>query len=175
MKKQEKEQVVADLQDKFEKSKGVILSDYRGLSVSEINGLRRQLKELNSDYRVAKNTLMKLAVKDTAFDALTDYLEGPSAIAFSYDEIQPIAKLFKEFIKGNEKLELKAAVIDGKFHTPEEVNYIANLPSHQELLSKLLGTMNAVPTALVNVLSGVPRNFVQVLAAYRDKKESEGN
>ncbi len=172
MKRDEKEQQVSELREKFSKASAVILTDYRGLSVTEINGLRNQLRESNTEYRVAKNTLTKIALTDTEFAPLSEYLVGPNSIAFCYEEAQDAAKVFKDFTKATKKLEVKAGVIQGNLHTSEEIGRIADLPSRPEILAKMLGTLNAVPTSLVTVLSGVPRKFVQVLVAIKDQKEN---
>jgi large subunit ribosomal protein L10 len=170
--RQKKEREIAALREKFEKAESVILADYRGLKVSDINGLRSQMKESQAEFRVAKNTLLKMAIKESNFAPLKDYLTGPTGVAYSYEDVSALAKLMKIFSKTHPNLEIKAGVIQGKLHTPEEVFKIADLPTRPEMLSMLLSALQGVPRSLVNVLSGVPRNFIQVLVAIKDQKDA---
>ena len=166
-----KEQVVAELHDKLERASAAILTDFKGMTVEEITALRNALAQENVEYRVVKNTLMKLASRDTGASALGPHLVETRAIAIGYDDPAVPAKVLKKFAKSNEKLRIKAGVLGNRLMDVGGVEALAELPSREELLAKLLGTLNAVPTGLVTVLSGVPRGFVGVLAALRDKKE----
>jgi len=165
-----KKLVVADLHNKIKDVKLAVLVDYSGLNVEEITSLRRELRKSETDLRVAKNTLLGIASKGTDFSILEEYFKGPLAIAMSYgDEIEP-TKALVNFAKGNKDLEIKAGILDGKFLSKEELGVLAALPSRDALVGKLLSVMVATQASLVNVLSGVPRSFVQVLGAYRTKK-----
>ena len=165
MNRQEKEAVVAELRDKLERSKAAILTDYRGLKVLEITELRHKLREEGVEYRVVKNSLIRLAVKDTEASPLKDYLIGPNAVAFSYDDEITPAKLLLEYAKQNQKLEVKAGVLAGRLMLQEELKRLVQLPSKEVLQAQLLGIMSTLPSRLLGVMNAVPRDFVGLLAA----------
>ena len=131
--------VVDEIKGKFENAKSVVVFDPRGLSVAEVTELRRALRESGSDYKVYKNTLAKRALMESGL-ALDSYLEGPTAISFSSDELAPV-KIISEFAKKHDKLELKAGVVEGKVATLEELNSYAAIPSREGLLTMLAGGM----------------------------------
>ena len=165
MNRQEKEAMVDELRAKLEGSKAAILTDYRGLKVTEITELRHKLKEEGVDYRVVKNSLTRLAVQGTAVSALADHLTGPNALALCYeDELTP-AKLLLDYAKNNEKLEVKAGVLAGRLMLQEDIKEVVKLPSKEELRAQLLGIMATLPSRLLGVMNAVPRDFVGLLAA----------
>lgn len=172
MKLENKKQIVAQLKDRFAQAKLVVLTDYKGLNVAAMNDLRAKLREAGIDYQVVKNTLLRRAAQDTDAAALIDSFTGPSAIALSLDDPVAPAKVLTEFAKANEKLEIKAGVIDGKILDAASIKALASLPSREVLLAKLLSVMVAVPTGMVTVLNEIPAQFVRVLAAVRDQKEA---
>ena len=172
MKLENKKQIVAQLKDKFGQAKLVILTDYKGLNVAAMNDLRAKLREAGIDYHVVKNTLLRRAAQDTDAAALIDSFTGPSAIAVSLDDPVAPAKVLAEFSKANEKLEIKAGVMEGKILDAPSIKALASLPSREVLLAKLLSVMVAVPTGMVTVLNEIPAKFVRVLAAVRDQKEA---
>ena len=165
-----KEQVVAELADKLAKSKAAFLADYRGLNVEKVNQLRNELRRAGAEYRVVKNTLLRLASKGTAVECLDDKFEGPTAIALAGDDPVAPAKVLNDFAKANEKFVLKAGALEGKVLSAAEIKALADLPSREELLGKMLGSMNAPVSNFVGVLAAVPRSLVQVLAAVQEKK-----
>lgn len=170
MDRKTKELVVADLHDKIKDVKLAVLMDYSGLNVEKITSLRNELRKSATDLRVTKNTLLGIASKGTDFSILEEYFKGPLAIALSYgDEIEP-TKALVNFARGNEALEIKAGMLNGKFLSKEEIGVLAALPSRDILVGKLLSVLVATQASLVNVLNGVPRSFVQVLGAYRAEK-----
>lgn len=136
---EQKAAVVSEIKDKFENAKSVVLFDARGLKVSEVNELRRALRESGSDYKVYKNTLAKRAIEGTGLE-LASYLEGPTAISFSEDELAPV-RILSEFAKKHEALELKAGVVEGKVADKESLNSYAQIPSREGLLTMLAGGM----------------------------------
>ena len=138
---EQKKAVVKEIKDKFDNAKSVVLFDARGLKVSEVNELRRKLRESDSDYKVYKNTLTKRAVEETDYD-LASYLEGPTAISFSSDELAPV-KIISEFAKNHDALELKAGIVEGKVASIDELNEYAKIPSREGLLTMLAGGMIA--------------------------------
>ena len=138
---EQKQIVIDEIKEKFNNASSVVLFDPRGLKVSEVTELRRKLKESGSDYKVYKNTLTKRALMDSKLD-LNSYLEGPTAIAFSSDELAPV-KIISEFAKEHEALELKAGVVEGRVATLEELKSYAAIPSREGLLTMLAGGMIA--------------------------------
>jgi large subunit ribosomal protein L10 len=166
-----KEQVVADLHQKLRRATATILTDFKGLTVAEMTDLRNALAAERIDYCVIKNTLMRLASQDTSASVLEPMVVGTCAVAISYGDPSAPAKIIKKYTKTNEKLKLKGGALGRQLLDVEGVGALAELPPRDELLSKLLGTLKAVPTGLVTVLSGVPRSFVGVLAAIQQQKE----
>jgi len=170
--KQSKEDLVAEFAEKLKVAKAAFLADYRGLDVDQANDLRNKLREVGVEYRVVKNTLLRLAAKDTGSACFDEFLSGPTAIALVNEEPVGPAKALVEFAKKHEAFELKAGMLDGKLLAVAEIQALAELPSRDELLAKMLGSMSAPATNFVGVLAAVPRTFVQVLAAIKDQKEA---
>ncbi|ROR01743.1 50S ribosomal protein L10 [Desulfosoma caldarium] len=167
-----KEQLVAELHEKLQRATAAILTDFRGLSVAEITELRDNLAQQGVEFKVVKNTLMRIAAKGTGAEVLEPLLQGTNAVAIAYDDPTVSAKILKAFGKTNDKFQVKGGVLGTRELTVQDVLALADLPSREELLAKLLGTLHAVPTALVRVLGGVPRAFVGVLAAIQREKEN---
>jgi len=166
-----KEQVVAELHDKLQRASATILTDFKGMTVAQMSELRDALAAEKVEYQVVKNTLMHLASEETPSVVLRPYLKGTCAIAIGYADPAVPAKIIKKFNKSNDKLKITAASLGQRLLNENQIGALAELPPREELLAKLLGTLNAVPTALVTVLSGVPRAFVGVLAAIQRKQE----
>lgn len=168
-----KERVVAELHERLKSVKLAILADYSGMDVTEITDLRNQLRKSDSEMRVVKNNLLKIALKDTDFALLDDYIKDPRALIMNFGDVVEPTKALIEFAKKNEKLEIITGALDGRVLTREDINVLSELPSREVLLAKLLSVMVGAQTQFVTVLSGVPRSFVQVLESYRLKKEKE--
>lgn len=175
MNRNEKASIVKELNDKFSKAKLAVVTDYRGLTVPAFQTIRRTLRETNAEIRVAKNTLLRRAVKGTEFEAIEPHFSGTTAVTVSYDDPIGPAKALTDFAKDNPQLEIKGAVLDGKSISADDLLALAKLPSKEVLLAKLLSVMQAVPTNFVQVLSGVPRQFVYTLQALKDQKAQEEN
>ena len=139
---EQKASVVSEIKEKFGNAKSVVLFDYRGLTVSEVTELRRALRESDSDYKVYKNTLAKRAANENGLE-LDSYLEGPTAISFSNDELAPV-KILSEFAKSHEALQLKAGIVEGKVVDSNELGKYAAIPSREGLLTMLAGGMIGV-------------------------------
>lgn len=170
MDRETKKRVVADLHDKLKNVKLAVLVDYSGMNVEKISALRNELRGSETEFRVAKNTLLRIASKGTDFDVLEEHIRGPLAIVMGYgDEVEP-TKILVDFAEQNEAVEIKAGMLNGKLLSKEDINVLAALPGRDALLGKFLSVLVATQTSLVNVLSGVPRSFVQVLEGYREKK-----
>ena len=171
MERSKKEQIIAELHKKLGSASAAILTDFKGLTVAEITSLRDSLAVEKVDYQVVKNTLMRLACKQTGASVLDPMLTGTCAVAIAFGDPALPARIIKKFSKTNEKLKLKAGALGNRLIDPGQILALADLPPREELLAKMLGTLNAVPTSLVTVLSGVPRAFVCVLAAIQRQKE----
>lgn len=167
---------VTELKGKFEKAVTVVVADYKGLTVEEITKLRRKFRENNVDYLVAKNTLIRKAIAELDFPNLDEFLKGPTAIAISYgDPVSPV-KIATDFIndlpKDRKFFEIKTGVLEGKVLTLAEVKTLAELPSREELLARLVRAFNSPVQGFVNVCAGPLRNFVNVINAVKDQKEA---
>ena len=173
-----KQAVVSEIKNWLTTSQAVILTSYRGLNVATDTEMRRELRAAGVTYKVVKNTMLRIAAKEAGIEGLDSHLEGTTAIAFSTEDAVAPAKVLCGFMKKN-KLEdqgiltIKVGILDGKVIDAKEVKALANLPSREELIAKLLGSMNAPIANTVGVLSGIIRNFVGVVEAYRAKKEKE--
>lgn len=173
MDRKTKENVVAELHEKLKDVKLAVLANYSGMSVAKITALRNELRKAGTEMRVIKNTLLRIASKDTDFVALDDQLKGPIAVILNYGDVVESTKLLVDFAKKNAELEIKSGLMGCRLLSKDQISVLADLPSREVLLGKLLSVMVGTPTGLVSVLSGVPRNLVQVLEAYRLKKAEQ--
>ena len=160
-----KQAVVAQLKEQLESAKGVVLTSYKGLTVAQDTELRRELREAGVSYHVVKNTMLRIAAKEAGIEGIEEHLEGTTAFAFSTEDAVAPAKVICGFIKKNkledaEVLTVKVGMVEGKVIGVDEVKALAALPSREELIAKLLGSMNAPISNTVNVLQGVIRNAV---------------
>ena len=170
---QAKEPVVQEIKVKLEASKGAVLADYRGLNVAQVTKLRSQLREAGVEYKVVKNTLTRLAAAELGIEGLNPYLEGPTAIAFGLQDAVTPAKILAEFAKTNKDLEIKAGILEGKVIDLNAVKALAELPSREVLLAKVLGGMQTPLYGFANVLQANLRNLVNVVEAIRKQKAGE--
>ena len=150
-----KQPIVDEISEQIKDAQSVVLVDYRGLTVEEDTRLRRQLREAGVTYKVYKNTLMNFAFKGTDCESLASYLAGPSAIAVSKDDATAPARVLAKFAKEAPALEMKAGVVEGTFYDEAGIKAIASVPSREELLSKLLGSLQSPIANLARVLSQI--------------------
>ena len=173
MNRTEKKLVVKDLNETFNKASVVLLTGFNGINVSTITDLRRSCRENNVNYRVVKNTLAKLALKETNLEGLSEYFRGPTAIAWSENDPVAPAKVLTEFAKSNDKFTFKTGYLEGNIIDEQGIKELSKLPGINELRAQLLSVMNGVPTQFVRLLTAVPQNFVNLLNAYKEKLEKE--
>lgn len=173
--REEKKRVVSELQDKFTRAKGIVFTDYRGLNVEEISGLRNSLRESALEYRVVKNTLAIIAAEGTSVDKAKDILAGPIGIAVGYDDPVLVVKKVLEFNKSNDKLEIKGGVVEGSVCSPDELKSISKLPPKDVQLAILAGAMQAPATKLAGLLSATLTRFAYAVEALKNKKGETEN
>jgi len=172
LKRTDKEAFVVEMHKKFSDSNLVFLTDYRGLSAEEMNELRAGFKNAGIEYRVVKNRLITLAAKDTDFASMVEGLVGPTGLIVSNEDPAVASKALAGFIDKFPHFEYKKGLLRGREITDADVDAMAKLPPRDVLVGMFLGTMNAVPTGLVQVLSGIQRKFVYALVAIKDAKET---
>ncbi|MBW6410369.1 50S ribosomal protein L10 [Clostridium weizhouense] len=160
--RQLKEAKVAEIKEKLEKSKAVVFAKYQGLTVEEDTLLRKNLREVGVEYKVYKNTLVTLAAKELGLDGAVEYLEGPIAIAFGYEDVTVGARVLNDFAKDHKKLELKAGIVEGEVYDSEKIKQLATIPSKEVLIAKLLGSIKS-PLS----------NLAYLLSAIKDSKDAE--
>jgi len=168
----QKAQVVAEIKEKLTGYSSAILIDYRGLTVEEVTQLRKEFRNNGVDYKVYKNTLTEIAAKEVGLDDLIPFLKGPTAIAFGVKDPVAPAKVLTESMKKLKKMEFKAGVVEGKVIDVNGIKALAELPSREELIAKMLGSMNAPISGLVTVLGGTIRSLLYALNAVKEKKEA---
>ena len=156
-----KKPIVDQISEELNGAKAAVLVDYRGLTVEQDTELRKQLREAGVVYKVYKNTMINFAVKGTEFEELSKHLEGPTAIAISKEDATAPARILFNFAKNAPKLELKAGVVDGAYYDEKGIQVIATIPSREELLSKLLGSIQSPIT-----------NFARVIKQIAEKNEA---
>ena len=170
MDKQNKKTIVKDLRMSFENSKGVIVTHYLGLNSSELTDLRNKVKAVGSRFRVAKNSLAKLASQSTDYETLNDFFTGPTALIFSEDALAGI-KVIKKFSDNNEKLKFVTANLDRKIIDFKEFEALAKLPSLEELRAKIVGYITAPHQQLISVLNAPATETAGVIENYSKKKK----
>ena len=150
-----KEAKVAEIKEKLQKSKAVILAKYQGLTVEEDTTLRKNLREAGVEYKVYKNTLVILAAKELGLDGIVEYLEGPISVAFGYEDVTVGAKILNDFAKDHKSLELKAGIVEGEIFDEAKIKQLATIPSKEILIAKLLGSIKSPISSFARVLSAI--------------------
>jgi len=177
--RKEREELVSSLADRLQQARAMYVFDYTGLNVDAITGLRRDIRAAGSEVKVAKNTLLKIAVKDTAFEPLSDYFVGQTAVAFVEGDPAQAAKALTKFYTDAKKenpdlrFSIRAGVLENTLLSAAQINQIGDLPSREVLLGQFVGMLAAPLTGFVSVLSDIPRKFLRVLAAVAEQKEGK--
>ena len=170
---EQKQAVVSEVAAQLVAAQAVIVAEYRGLNVERITQLRAKARTSGVWLRVLKNTLARRAIKGTPFEKLTDQMVGPLMYGISQDPVAG-AKVLSEFARENELFVIKAGAMPNAMMSAQDIKALAQLPSREQLLATLLGTLQAPMAKLVRTLNEVPGKFVRTLAAYRDSKEKSG-
>lgn len=163
---------VNELKDTFSRAKFAVVADYCGLKVTELEKLRVDLRKQNAQIQIAKNTLLRLAAKDTEYEGLSENFTGTTVMAFGFEDPVGPAKALTDFGKDFEALQIRSAMFEGKLLNADEMIALSKLPSKDQLLGQLCGVLAAVPTKLVRTLNAAPSNLVYALQAIKDQKEN---
>ena len=166
-----KESQVNELKEKLAKTTSLVLADYRGITVPAVTGLRDEFRKVQCEYKVYKNTLVKLAIKGTPMEPMGAMLEGPTAIIFSYESPAANAKVATKFAKDSEKFVVKGGYFEGQVLDQKGVESLSTMPGKDELRAKLLATFQAPATDFVRQLAAGAQNFVYLWAA-KERAES---
>lgn len=169
----EKEATVAEIAEQMKRANSVFLTDFKGLNVQEISELRKAFAGVQVEYRVVKNTLAKLSIKQAGCEELESYFEGPTALAFGMEDPTAPAKVIKDFSKKNEKLSVRACLFEGELFGEERVADLANLPSRDEVMGQLVGVLQAPISNLAFSLNAVISKLAYALNAVKEQKENE--
>jgi len=172
MKKEQKKQIIKDFVEIFSES-GFYLMNFKGLNVSEITELRSMLREANASMRVVKNTLARRALKQAGMESLDSFFVGPTGVIWSEEDSITPARVFTQFFKKHEKGAIKAGLIDGTLVKDYEIERICKLPNKHGLYANVASSLNAPIVKLARILNAVPKKFVRIVDAVRDKKASE--
>jgi len=170
MKRSEKTEIVKELKKVFESSGSVILLDFKNVDVPDITELRRKVKESDSEYRVVKNTLALRAAEGTSIEEIKEHFEGPTAIAYTKDNVAGLAKILRDFIKEHSGMDFRVGVLDGQVVSNEQVSSLAHLPSREVLLSKVLFLINAPLTQFALALKSPVQKLAYLLKQLEENK-----
>lgn len=173
MNRAEKKQVIDGLHDRAQNACIALVTDFRGLKVEDMENLRTRLREEGIHYQVVKNTLAQIALQDSPHEVIKDDFKDCCGLALGYDDPVVAAKVLSKFAKENKKFSVRFASYEGKALTAEDIEALSKLPGREQLLSMLLGTMNAVPGNFVGLFANVLRNFLYALNGIKDQKENQ--
>jgi large subunit ribosomal protein L10 len=173
--KQRKAELVEQYIEQLKQSQGIILTDYRGLSVNDMSEIRHAMRPIGGKFQVVKNRLLTLALQEAGMLLPEEWLIGPTAVGFCHDEVPPVAKVFTDAAKNLETLHIKGGLVGMSVVEAEQVRAIANLPSREVLLTQVLGTINASASQVASLVANGMRQVLNVLQAHVDKlQDSKG-
>ncbi len=171
MKRSEKEQIIVTVKQRAERAKSMFFADFTGITVQEVSELRREFRKSGVDYQVVKNTLAKKALAEmTGFDKVVGHLQQPTAIAFGYDDPVAPAKIIKKFREKNNKLRVKVCVVENRVYEGAQLDEIAKLPTRNEIIAGILGSIQAPVSGVVGAINAVMRDLISVIDAIEKKK-----
>lgn len=170
MTRSEKAVAIEGIRKKADSSSFAALTDFKGMSVEELTGLRVRLRQAGGEYHVVKNTLARIAFTDGKHDVLKDKFHENSGVAFAFEDPVQVAKALSDFLRQSKLFKVREGSLDGKAMTPEQIEALAKLPGREQLLGQLLGTMNAVPTNFVSLFANMIRSLLYALKAIEEKK-----
>jgi len=170
---QRKVEAVEEIAEKLKRTTGLVITDYRGLSVAQLQDLRRRLDAAEIDYLVVKNTLARRAAEAAGFPALKDGLKGPVAIAFGYDDLSVASRLINEFVRATRlKLDVVGGLVEGRVFSSDQIKQLADLPSRDVLIAQLMGTLQSPVAQLVGIMQTPLQQLLGTLEAYKTKLEA---
>ena len=167
----EKENQIAVLKDKFEKASSVIIADHTGINVADLTVLRRDLKKAHAEFRIAKNTLLKIAASETGNEQMNENFVGPTSMVFGFDDPSVPARIIYEFAKKSEIPKVKAYVLNNQIYTIEDFKKIAQLPPREEVLAALVGAIAGPIYGFIMTIDGTIRNFIGLIDALAEKNK----
>ena len=169
--REKKERLVTSYVDQLSQSKAAFLTDYRGLTVSDMEALRAKIREAGGRYTIVKNTLIRRAFQSVGMSVPDELITGPTAIGFAYEEIPPVAKALTDFAKETGILQVKGGLVEGKVLTPQEVKALASLPPREVVLAQLLGLIQQSGNRVAGVINAAGSKLAATIKAYADKLE----
>jgi large subunit ribosomal protein L10 len=170
----EKEDKVGELTEKMESAKALFVADFTGIDVATVSELRDELRQAEVEYQVVKNRLAIRAAEAAGIEGLGEYFTGPTALAFVNDDPVAPAKILQKYVDDDGKISIKSGLVDGQLIKAEQFKQLASLPSRDELLAKVVGSIQAPLAGFHGVLSGLMRNLVGALGAIEKKRQEEG-
>jgi large subunit ribosomal protein L10 len=170
--REKKEQLVADYADELSRSNAIILTDYRGLTVSDLQALRGKVREAGGTYSIVKNTLAARALEVANLPVPEDMLTGPTAISFAHEEVPAVAKVLAEFAKDSEILEIKGGLMEGNLLSSEQISSLAEMPPREVILAQLLGLIQQPGNGLAGVVNAAGNKLAATIKAYTDQLEN---
>ena len=170
--REKKAQLVSEYADIISRSSAIILTDYRGLTVPDLESLRAKLREAGGGYRIVKNTLAVRALQDAGFPMPEDMLTGPTAIGYAYDEVRAIAKVLNDVAKDTDILQIKGGVMEGTLLTPNQVNALATMPPREVILAQLLGLIGQPGNRVAGVINAAGGKLAATVKAYAETLEN---
>ena len=168
---QAKQAAVADVVDKMQRAQSVVVLDYRGLTVAEVSDLRSKFREAGVEYKVIKNNMLKRAAEELKIEGVEDYFKGPTAVAFGFEDPVAPAKILCKFVKDAGKTEIKGGILAGQAMDAKKVESLSKLPSKEELIAKMMGSLNAPITNFALALQAIPRGLACALKAVAKQKQ----
>ncbi len=173
MPKPEKIKAVETLREKFSTAEGFVLADYTGLTVAEANDLRGRCKEAGVEYRVVKNTLARIAAKGAEVEEINEFIDGPTALALSFEDSTAPARVLAEFMRETRKMAFRGGYLDGRAYSADEIKEISRLPGRDGLIAQVIGVLNAPMARIVWSMEGTLRNLVSIIDEIARKKGTQ--